>query len=464
MKRATHHSTRAQTKYPSPKVNMNIVSSSSIADRAKLRSRNTKPLAAAIDTIELSSDDDDLNLLPIPQTGKLASKTSRQKKSRSEDHPAPNPRPRPRPRPILKSKDSVKATHHTPSLLVPTCQRTTPVPASSSPPEENLPIPFRLLPLLSDPPSSTSNPYDHPPIATLPNLDTELDVTSSPPSSLFSMSSPRRQKPMRKTPPVDELDPDDDELVDRRRMPPPAASRTFFASSSSPPTDLNIRNTSSSCKEGEKHVPTKKATDKKGRKDTSQAPITSEKQPKPRKGAQNKPGVVRKGVSNANGKGKGKEVFKSREFIEEDDDGVETGLETTATRARAGSITSLSSLPDSDPQDAGKAGSSKKRKSLDEHQPPAQTDEQDPQPRKRTNTRRRIEQTILSEEEGEVDMRNINPSVSRKDTTAEANKKGQGKQANVAQEQEDHGVTPCAEEMVDHTISKVRDVRTTFNI
>ena len=457
MKRATHHGTCAQTKYPSSKVNNNIVStSSSIADRAKLRSRNTKPLVAAIDTIELSSDDDDLNLLPIPRTGNLASKKIRQEKSRSEDLSAPKPRPRPRPRPILKSKDSIKTTHYASSLLVPTCQRTTPLPSSSSPPEENLPIPFKLLPsqpMPSDPPSSTSNPYDHPPIETLPNLDTELDVNSSPPSSLFSMPSSRRKKRMRQTPPVDELDTDDNELADRRRMPPPAPSRTFFASSSPPPTDVN-KNTSSSPKgkKREKYVPTKKAMDKKGGKNTLQAPTASEPKPKPRKGIQNNARVVLQSTSNA--KGKEKVVFQG---IEENDGGVETSIETIATRARAGSTTSLSSLPDSDPQDAGKAGSSKKRKSMDEHPPPAKTDERDIlQPQKRTRARRRVEQTIFSDEEG-VGMKKIKPSVAYEDTTAESNEKGQGKQARIAQEKEDHGVTSCTEEVVGHTISKVRD-------
>ena len=178
----------------------------------------------------------------------------------------------------------------------------------------------------------------------------------------------------------------------------------------------------------------------------------SETKPKPRKGVQNKARVVLKST-NAKGKGKGKEVFKG---IEESDNGVQTGLEAKATRARAGSITSLSSLPDSDSRDGGKAGSSKKRKSMDERHPPANTDERDvPQPQKRTKTRRRVEQTIFSDEEG-VGMKNIKPTVSRTGAAAETNEKGQGKQARAVQEKEGHGVIPCTEEVIDHTISKVR--------
>ncbi|RDB26042.1 hypothetical protein Hypma_006657 [Hypsizygus marmoreus] len=370
-----------------PSSDIYMDTSSNIADRAKMRARNTKPMTP-VDIIELSSYEDEFNLSKPRQKAKAKSKMTTKSKSSArtnselDDISTPDTHSRPRPKPIPKKR--TKTSHPTSPLGASTSQSSNPIPTSSIP-YDPLPIPFRLIPSQlppSDPPESTSTTYDLPPIETLPNLDTDIDVPSSSPSSLFDVHSSRKGKRRRAMSRVDELDSEMDH--DSRMMPPPALPGpppTFFAGSSSPPTDISMNHPPTAVAESGKKPAAKKTRKKKQDAEDDEGGDGAEwgtKKPKakskPKKSPQNKVEVVieQKLARKAKGKGKDKEkeVFKSREFIDDDEEEEDEMLgnlrNTTSTSTKPtkpDSMTSLSSLPETDTEEPKLIGSSKKRKS-----------------------------------------------------------------------------------------------------
>ncbi|KAF5382033.1 hypothetical protein D9615_004417 [Tricholomella constricta] len=369
------------------------LNTSSIAERAKIRSRNTKSQAqrsitSTSDFIELSSDDDD-DFIIVPASKlrhkaadkpKAKSKATAKRKSISDEADTSDPRPRPRPRPLGKSKQgksSDPASPHSGTIS----QETNP-PSTSS-----IPIPFKLLPSQlppSDPPPSTATTYDHPFIETLPQVYTDQELPSSP-SSLFSIYSSGKKNRKRVLSDVDELDPSQGPGpgnrmdADTRRMPPPLfpGPPTFFAGSSSSsaegsrPVSTDIESLSKKALATKK--PRKKKVVESDEEDAAWGTSKSKTKSNAKKAPAKKVEVV---IQRPNAKGKGKEkekeVFKSREFIHDDDDdeddlnAMDTDvMKTTTTSQKPESLTSLSSVPDSDLEETTRAGPSKKRKSVD---------------------------------------------------------------------------------------------------
>ncbi|KAG5646955.1 hypothetical protein DXG03_001678 [Asterophora parasitica] len=380
--------------------NMNLdLGSSNIADRAKMRSRNAKsqPVVQALagEIIELSSDDDDdFNISTTSKSkrksadkAKPKAKTTTKSKLASNGVDTPDPKPsRPRLRPIQKKATSDPASPHLGAIS----QDTSHVPTSSLPNE--FPIPFKLLPSQlppSDPPTSTSATHDLPHIETLPHLNTDQEPPSSP-SSLFSISSKEKNRRKYVSDNVDELDSSQPSLesrihADTRRMPPPPVPGpppTFFAGSSSSASTESSRagpNTSADLAPSTKKTPaTKKSRKKKIIESDDEDDTWGASKPKAKPKAKKPPAKKIEVViarPKAKGKGKEKEIFKSREFINDENDKTDelnlmdtsttTNFTTRDSATELDSMTSLSSVPDSDIEDARVAGMSKKRKSVD---------------------------------------------------------------------------------------------------
>ncbi|GLB40353.1 hypothetical protein LshimejAT787_0802240 [Lyophyllum shimeji] len=435
---------------------------SDIADRAKMRSRNTKSqvprsIVSESEIIELSSDDDDeFDLLPASKAKRKAkdkpkakAKATGQSKSPNGGMDAPDPKPRPRPRPAGKKRQD-KVSNPTPPLSGAISQETDPIYPSSLA-NGQYPIPFKLLPSQlppSEPPTSTSRTYDHPPIVTLPQVETE---PPSSPSSLFSISSSGKKR-KRAMSIVDELDSSQGPVTasrmedDKRRMPPPplpGPPPTFFAGSSSPPPDVRrpavSRSIDASAKKTSKskRAPKKKVDEMEDEEDaawgTTRSKVKSKTQTK--KASPKQVEVVIERLKK--GKEKAKEVFKSREFIDDEgsDDAMDLSSEKkTNTTKRRDSLTSLSSIPDSDLDDTRKAGPSRKRKSV-ERQVTAEDTHQEvkdqPQPKRRAATQRKGRKFIVSDDEDDELQIPAEPTPA-KETPAQASKKGKGKEKPAA--------------------------------
>ncbi|TFK33204.1 hypothetical protein BDQ12DRAFT_691404 [Crucibulum laeve] len=443
---------------------------SSIADRAKTRQRNSKPTPAfhnptdnilsattsrkrtqSSEVIELTSEDDydELALRPLKAKAKHRPKpkatASPAAASTSSNPIIDQSKPRIKPRPLAKRS---KTTHSTPPPEVPLST----LPIATSPIRMPMGAPARipLHPLSSqlppsDPPlPSTATDFGDglPAIAVLPNPGTDFDAPPSSLSSLFDPpfdSSPGRKRKARM---VDELDSDFE--IPRKAdkdgdvsMLPPAESPlgspppTFFAGSSSssisgvnrraaepappahipemvdptifPPNLVPAASTKGKAKKPRKkkgevesmpqtfnlavdpNAPTPTSDDS-----TVDTPSTSKvkakgavkpkkKAPAPKKQQQMEVLITIPPLRK--GKAKEKESFKSREFIDDDNED-ELGLappaeppigpSTTASMSttiaplhKPASTSSLSSVPDSDGEAQIKIPSkSRKRKSI----------------------------------------------------------------------------------------------------
>lgn len=447
---------------------------SSIADRAKTRSRNTKSLTIdaihavtprgrglnmtipSNDVIELSSDGDELALLSPPKSkpkgkGKASMKNRADISSDSPLSSTPEYHPKPRPKPRPKANKRSKTSHPLSPHAQSTSQEPISLPTSSSN-DPMMPIPFHLVSSQlppSDPPMSTATTCDLPPIETLPNLDT--DPLSSP-SSLFSpvMSARRKRKYM--TMGTDELDSDDPGIemdVDTRMMPPPPIPqppRTLLSRPSSPffdvpnhsteIVDLSIlpstADTSVNSVGLAKKSKTTKSRKKKDGDDSTENGGSGKAKPKGRgkgkgKCKQKKVELVIQ-VPKEQGKGKEKEVFKSREFVEDDDEDEGTTVDVSSRKIAAiDKPTSPSPVPGSDKEDI-RAAPSKKRKPSDGDEQTAKdkifTDEEDKPASRSATTKAKCQSKVLYEEDpgafstlGEVSLdrpSNVNSTIERK--------------------------------------------------
>ncbi|KAG6910826.1 hypothetical protein DXG01_007141 [Tephrocybe rancida] len=386
-----------------------------IAERAKMRSRAARsqtqqPIGPTSDIIELSSDDDDdFEITPALKrrkaTDKNKAKSTNKSKSISESVDTSDPKPRIRPRPKKKLPPGRSSDPTSPTGFV-TQDNLAPTSSISN---GTYPIPFKLIPSQlppSDPPSSTATSHDHPPIETL--------GAPSSQSSIFSSGKAKRKRAMSN---IDELDSDPDPLpggttdVDTRLMPPPPPPDpppTFFAGSSSP---MHEDRPPAAPSTGVKPPAIKKPRKKKsadledggdGAWGASKPAAKSKKRKTPAKKVEV---VIEKSKSKGKGKGKEKEVFKSREFIDdEDEDDPLDQVTATAASTKPDSLTSLSSVPDSDMDGPLKAGPSKQRKYLDQ-----EDDELDaigmqdsPDPKRRTTTKGRKKMVIESDDETDL--------------------------------------------------------------
>ncbi|KAG5651923.1 hypothetical protein H0H81_006938 [Sphagnurus paluster] len=420
-----------------------VFSATNIADRAKMRSRNTKSQAPislpSSDIIELSSDDDyDFSLHASKPRRKPTEKPKPKAKAKMKVSPnitsvshelgTDNPKPRPRPRPLVKSKPKKSSEPDSP-LSGARSQENNFVPTSSESIPNEMPIPFNFLstPLPpSDPPTSTSATYDHPPIETLPQIHTDHDLPSSP-SSLFSVYSSGKKKRKRGLSNVDELQSDDDTGVglsrmdsDARRMPPPpipCPPPTFFVGSSSYPSDSILHPAPNVLPDTEPSVrkpsmPKKPARKKKvletDEEDGAWGTNKPKAKSKPKKAPTRKvmevviEGSAKGKGKSANGKEKDKNAYKSREFIDDQEEDeinlirADVGLVKNATVSEE---SSLSSVPDSEHEDLN-PGPSKKRKSVEDDNTHAR-DEDDSELQKRGKTmgKRRM---VHSDDEDDV--------------------------------------------------------------
>ncbi|KAF8071872.1 hypothetical protein FPV67DRAFT_902981 [Lyophyllum atratum] len=444
------------TSYPDISKDMDF-SASNIADRAKTRTRNksqaNESTALTSEVIELSSDgDDDFSLIPAPKARrKVADKAKALRKSKPafDDADTPDSKPRPRPRPVGKPKQG-KSSDPTSPFAGAISQETNPIPPSSML-NDQFPIPFKLLPSQlppSDPPTSTAATYDHPPIVTLPQLDTDQEPHSSP-SSLFSVdASVGKQKRKRDMSNVDELDSDQGSGIanridaETRRMPPPpppGPPPTFFAGSSSPPLELGrpIASTSTDIEVPSKKRPAaKKSRKKKAVTTDDEDGAWGTSKPKAKSRSKKAPAKkVEVVIERPKAKGKGKEkengVFKSREFIDDDEDDrmMDHDVDISIFE-KPDSLTSLSSIPDSDLEAARKAEPSKKRKSVDRGLPeydPSGGDGDPPEPKRRAVTQSKGRKLVVSDDEDD-DVQNAAKPATYNKTPAQASGKAKGKE------------------------------------
>jgi hypothetical protein len=382
------------------------------------------------DIIELTSDEDELALLPAAKSISKGKSKSKGITTTSSDSPltsAPESDPE-HPKPKSKTRKRSKVAHPT-SPYQSTFQGTT----TSSLHDSVLPIPFHLLSSQlppSDPPTSTASTCDVPPIETLPNLDT--DPLSSP-SSLFSAPTLARRKRKRPVLGIDELDSDDHQGpginmdVDTELMPPPPMPRLPLAKPTSPivdPTlhappnylaervDLSILPSTADASvdpSPAKKTKTAKPRKKKGEEDLAENGESGKVKPKAKAKEKKQKKNVEVLIRIPKGKGKEKEVFKSLEFIEDDeeDEGlvVETSSGKKATFNKPSSMTSLSSVPGSDGDDT-LIGPSKMRKSSGDSversaKDDVRTDEEDEPTPKKSTTKAKRQTRVLSEDEDE---------------------------------------------------------------
>ncbi|KAG6845467.1 hypothetical protein H0H87_008827 [Tephrocybe sp. NHM501043] len=352
-----------------------------IAERAKMRSRITKSqvqqaIVPTSDIIELSSDDDDdFEIVPASRRRKSADKakgklTKKRKSNFGPVHAEPDPKPRPRPRPLKKSLLGKSSDPMSPFAAI-----TQDIyPPTSSISNSNYPIPFKLLPSQlppSDPPSSTATTHGVPPIETL-----------HMPSSPASLSSSGKKKRKRSSSHVDELDSDPDPLaggamdVDTLLMPPPphpGPPSTFFVGSSSPMPDDRPPAMSSTITK----TPAVKKPRKKKNADGPDGDDGAWGTSKPTTKQRSKKTPVQKlevvieqpAKSLIKEKGKEREVFKSREFIDDDDDNDPlnqvTPCITSSVSKTPESLTSSTFVHEPDMDEPAVAGPSRERKSID---------------------------------------------------------------------------------------------------
>ncbi|KAG6851128.1 hypothetical protein H0H93_001008 [Arthromyces matolae] len=302
-----------------------------IAERAKMRSRKLstqQTVAQSMDVIELSSDDEYIAVSKSKPKKAKQTKSTKKSKHSSEpiDAPPISTRPRPRPRPRQDTSSIYNGT---------------------------FPIPFALAPSPlppSDPPSSTATSLEHPTIETLPHFS----HGASP-----SYHSSGKKNHTHATADIDELDSDPGTMADTRLMhapPAPGPPPTFFAGSSSPTS-----NTASSFMPP---VKTTTAVKKARKKDTVEAVKQSSHEPraKPKRKTSKVEVVIEQ--SNVHGKGKEKDVFKSKEFIDDSDDNDECDVSNKVT------VTAIQSIQKRDPpsfdvDDHSNVRAKKKRKIMD---------------------------------------------------------------------------------------------------
>lgn len=231
---------------------------------------------------------------------------------------------------------------------------------------------------------------------------------------------------------VDELDSDADD--DLRSMPPPplpGPPPTFFAGSSSPSayngTHISAIDTST-----EKPPAVKKPRKKKG----EAALRNDENPPKPKPKGRSKATKIPQRVEvvierRPKGKGKEKEVFKSQEFIEDDDE--TDGGKIAIASAKPDSLTSLSSVPDSEPEAAKAPRPSKKRKSVggsgdQVHDKDGYNDE--PAPKKKATSKGKAK-VVVSDDDEDYATPPIEPP-SRNQTAAKVGEKRKGEKSREA--------------------------------
>lgn len=401
---------------------------SSIADRAKMRSRKTKSNSYAMygispkgqdsnrtaphDVIELSSDEDELILLPsktksegkrkLHTTNKLNGFSESPLSSASEFDPVPRPKPKTQANKRRKSSHPMSPQAQSPqgTILLPTSSSTDPI----------APIPFNLLPSQlppSDPPMSTATTCDVPPIETLPNCDT--DPLSSPPSLFTPPSWARKRRQL--TFGADQLDSDNSQSVgiekdtDIQRMPPPPlpkpllkarkkSTESMSLSILPPTTDSSVTSVGTV-----KKSQTVKLRRKKRQVDGESGEVGTKGKGKGQKKVEV---VIQVPKSKAQSKGKEKEVFKSREFIEEDDEevmAVEASSRITSPLNKPNSMTSLSSVPDSDEEGIPMEPSKRQKPSGDRglHS----SENKIPMGAKRVTRKAKRQSKIVSEDENE---------------------------------------------------------------
>ncbi|KAL0954301.1 hypothetical protein HGRIS_003302 [Hohenbuehelia grisea] len=333
-----------------------------IAERAKMRQRNAKSKS-----IDMSSQ----MLMPTPSLAII----SPPKKMKPKPKPKPAKKKEPPPKsaildiieltssdddlafvtPVAKTKPKPKPSRKAPSRAPkdsdPSSQASIPVP--TSPLHTLNPMTSQLPP--SDPPPSTNSvpEPDLPPIAVMhdingPNEHSDLDLSDD---SLFSEVLPKKRKR-----PIVREESDWEEggskaASSSRRDPPP-----FFASASQPvpPQPNNAATMSSDVVEDAgsgktssraKAAPRKRKLTGDGAEPLPSEPSSSKSKPKrPRKGKKIGEDVevevlIESPAPRPKKKGKGKakesEVFKSSEFIDDEDDlGVDLTAMTATTRSR----------------------------------------------------------------------------------------------------------------------------------
>ncbi|KAG6900606.1 hypothetical protein C0993_007829 [Termitomyces sp. T159_Od127] len=353
-------------------VDIDYTMSIDIAERAKIRSRNKQqtqqPIISKNDIIELSSDDDDddFTILPLPKRRKTIEKTkiklAKKNKSNSETAvDAVNPKPRPRPRPLKRSIQAANTEEALPGGIT-THEDSIPTSPTSN---DAFTVHSQLPP--SDPPSSTASSYDHPPITTLPQMSADYD-SSSPPSR-FSSAENHRKFVMSH---VDELGSEPDQLASGTvdsctyLMPPPplpGPPPTFFATSS--PAQETTPTTS-----GTKALIGRKSRKKKPGDDDDS--VLEANGPKARAKQKRIPAKKVEGVvkqPKAKSKGKEKEIFQSRELIDDvDDDCTSDKVSATlpSTSKKPEPLNSLISIPEYDTDSPANAKSSKNRRFVDQ--------------------------------------------------------------------------------------------------
>jgi hypothetical protein len=376
-------------------------------------------LAEDADIIELSTDEDELALLspprPKPKPKGKGKGSTKSKANVSSDSPLSSaPESDPKPKASKHSKTSLLLSPHAQS----NSQGTIPLPT---------PIPFHLLSSQlppSDPPTSTATTCDFPPIETLPNIDT--DPLSSP-SSLFSEPVSVRKK--RKRVLQDYEDSTDHQHqgtetdIDMQMMPPPPVPWPLLAQFPSPSADNNHHVTPNDSRE-DMDILTMPSTADIKVKPVGPAKKSRMTKTRKKKGADDdaENGELRKADLKGKGKGKKrkkvevviqtpanngkeKEVFKSREFIEDDDDEECLTLEAPDKTTIASNKLCSTTSPDSDREDM-LVGPSKQRKSFSGNsmQPGEDkvlAEEKDEHVPKRATTKAKRRSKGLSEDEDE---------------------------------------------------------------
>lgn len=247
---------------------------------------------------------------------------------------------------------------------------------------------------------------------------------------------------------IDELDSDDapGQMDDRRMMPPPP---TFFAGSSSSVVSEGARSeallnaemidqtalppTIDSCASlGKKVMKPRKPRKKKGENDAdSGEKAKSKPKPKP-KARKNQVEVVitlppSNAKSTAKGKGKEEGAFKSKEFIDDDEEEDIPVTRTKRTSAKPDSITSLSSIPPSE-DDGGVIKSVPKKRKPPPDDPADQTDETLVTLKKKLKSKGK--EKITSEERTET------PPPAKKDS---AGAKGRGRKVVFSEDEDQDG-------------------------
>lgn len=296
-----------------------------------------------------------------------------------------------------------------------------------------------------------------------------MDFPSSSPSSLFSVpsSSRKRKRALQR---VDELDSDREQDrstrmgVDAQMMPPPALPppSPFFAGSSSPSNalpqvppvevvDISMIPATAEPKLPPKKTPKPRKPRKKKGDDTKdgEQPEISKPVPKKPRAPKKKLEVVIDGRPKKKGKEKEKEAFKSREFVDDDDDdNVTVQLPVKKTSAKPDSLTSLSSVPDS--EDDKQEGSSKPKHYVaskgaqtvtgKEKVKDTDADENEPDVRAKASKKGKSKRVIVSDDEDEDEtIKAPSRKKGKGSTRVNAADKGKGKARSDAHEDDASG-------------------------